>query len=502
MFQISDQPINRDLAIQALQNVKAGGLVVFEGWVRDHNEGKPVTSLEYQVYTALAQKEGDRILQEARHRFNLHSVFCVHRSGHLRLGDIAVWVGAVASHRDDAFKASRFIIDQIKHRLPIWKKEHYQNQAPEWVFCKDHHTHVHFQEKDYYQKQVKLTNQSVLKNSRVLVVGAGGLGCPALMSLAAAGVGHLKIVDFDQIEISNIHRQALYSPGLVGEKKALIAQKRLIEMNPFIEVTAEVTHVNIGNVMSLLHSSDLVLDCTDNMRTKFLLHDACFQLQIPLIQASVFQFEGQVRTFIPGSEAGCWRCSVAQTPDDSLLGNCNDFGVLSSTVGVLGNLQASEALFLLQNQTNNTLHETFFMDLKSLRSLRLKNRAKDNCLCCQGLLPLEVESAEVLPQDLGPDYQLLDIRNSPDEVLHSHLTSHLNSLQKVAVLCHRGVRSLRLVQRLRAQGHVNFFSVSGGFAALAQHPLTNAALPNGPLPNVPLANLGKQFAIHSSESRH
>src|SRR4051812_14739088 len=118
MFSLSDENLKRDDLYDSLLNDKAGAIVVFEGWVRNHNEGKPVTSLEYQVYPELALKEGKKILDEARQKFNLHDVKSVHRQGHLKLGDIAIWIGATASHRDDAFKATRYIIDEIKHRLP------------------------------------------------------------------------------------------------------------------------------------------------------------------------------------------------------------------------------------------------------------------------------------------------------------------------------------------------------------------------------------------------
>src|SRR5690606_29026806 len=131
MFSISTETLNRDDLHLALSNDKAGAIVVFEGWVRNHNEGKKVKSLEYQIYHELAQKEGEKILSAAKSKFNLHDIKAVHREGHLSLGEIAVWIGATASHRDDAFKATRFVIDEIKHRLPVWKKEHYLDQNPE-----------------------------------------------------------------------------------------------------------------------------------------------------------------------------------------------------------------------------------------------------------------------------------------------------------------------------------------------------------------------------------
>lgn len=135
MFSICDTALDRDALMEFLRDDRAGAMVVFEGWVRDHNDGKKVSSLEYQVYEELALKEGLKILEEAKKKFSLHQIAGAHRQGHLKLGEVAVWVGAVASHRDEAFQAARYVIDEIKRRLPVWKKEHYAEQKPEWVYC-------------------------------------------------------------------------------------------------------------------------------------------------------------------------------------------------------------------------------------------------------------------------------------------------------------------------------------------------------------------------------
>lgn len=448
MFSISDQTLNRDELHTTLADAKAGAIVVFEGWVRNHNEGKQVSSLEYQVYKELALKEGTKILNEAKEKFNLHHVMSVHREGHLKLGDIAIWIGATASHRDDAFKATRYVIDEIKHRLPVWKKEHYVNEKPEWVFCRHHHHHVHFTEADYYQKQAKLTDQTKLKAARVLVVGAGGLGCPALINLATAGVGFIRIVDFDAISVSNIHRQFLYAPNLVGEKKAVVAKSRLLELNPFIQVEALVA----GFSSEHLSNIDLVLDCTDNMSTKYFIHDACFKFGIPLVSAGVYKHEGQVRTFLPGQ--GCLRCHVGATPDDSLLGNCNDFGVLGATTSVMGSIQASEAIEFLVKGKNATFEATLHLNLKTLTQLKIKNTAKADCPVCQGEVPLVINELEV---DSAHEGQLIDIRNLSDEDI-----KNLNFNGKVILACHRGIRSKKVAESLRAQGHSQVFSLKGG----------------------------------------
>jgi molybdopterin synthase catalytic subunit len=134
-FEITPTPINPTALRLSLANGTAGGFCSFEGWVRDHNEGQKVSSLEYEAYPALANKEGLRILDEARARFDIIDVVAVHRIGHLAIGDIAVWIGVSAAHRDAAFAACRFVIDEIKHRVPIWKREHYVTGPAAWVNC-------------------------------------------------------------------------------------------------------------------------------------------------------------------------------------------------------------------------------------------------------------------------------------------------------------------------------------------------------------------------------
>ena len=447
MFSISSLNLNRELLHETLSNDMSGAIVVFEGWVRDHNEGKKVKSLEYQIYHELALKEGEKILAEAKEKFNLHGLLAIHREGHLALGEIAIWIGATASHRDDAFKATRYVIDEIKHRLPVWKKEHYIDHTPEWVFCRHHHHHVHFHESDYYEKQAKLVSQAKLKNAKVLVVGAGGLGCPALVNLATAGVGHITIVDPDKISISNIHRQFLFAPNLVGEKKAIVAAARLQELNPFIKVDAITTFVKYEHIQH-----DLVIDCTDNMETKYFLHDACHKLRVPLISASVYREEGQIRTYVPGQ--GCLRCLSNVTPDDSLLGNCNDFGVVGATTSMLGSMQASEAIQFLNFGTNASLSHTIYFNFKDLSQMKVKNFKKPGCKVCEGDFELTHSDLEVEKFD-----SILDIRNLSDEEVYAMKPSG------VALCCHRGVRSKKLALNLRAQG-LDVYSLKGGVCSL------------------------------------
>ena len=134
-FRFTQSAIDTEAARHELQNLGAGGYVSFEGWVRDENEGQPVTRLEYEAFQELALKEGDRIVAEAMLRFPVKHALCIHRVGSLQLGEMAVWVGVSSAHRGEAFDACRFIIDEVKHRVPIWKKEHYRSGDSGWVNC-------------------------------------------------------------------------------------------------------------------------------------------------------------------------------------------------------------------------------------------------------------------------------------------------------------------------------------------------------------------------------
>ncbi len=143
MFRLSPTPLNPADLAQALTDERAGACVTFEGWVRSRNDGQSVFALDYEAYPLLAEKEGARIVAEAREKFSVLAAHCVHRTGHLAIGELAVWLGVTAEHRGDAFEACRYLIDEAKARVPIWKKEHYAGGASVWINCATRGDHVH-----------------------------------------------------------------------------------------------------------------------------------------------------------------------------------------------------------------------------------------------------------------------------------------------------------------------------------------------------------------------
>jgi len=309
MFSLSSDPLNVEQLKASTENPECGALVTFEGWVRNHNEGHEVTSLEYEAYDHLALAEGNRILEEAKEKFGLKQAICIHRTGHLAIGEVAVWVGVATPHRAAAFRACRFIIDEVKVRVPIWKKEHYDNGDSGWVNCEECARHGHQPKMDYSRqtvlKEMGEAGQRKLAESRVLVVGAGGLGCPVLAYLAGAGVGHIGIVEHDQLEASNLHRQFLYSPDRSGEPKAALASEWLKQFNPELSIESHATrfqNLDVGQ----LSGYDIIVECTDCMDSKRLVNRAALKAKVPVVFASIYQFEGQVQVVTSGSS--CLEC--------------------------------------------------------------------------------------------------------------------------------------------------------------------------------------------------
>lgn len=203
-------------------------------------------------------------------------------------------------------------------------------------------------EKQYYDRQFSLAGlgaegQLRLKNASILVIGAGGLGCPALLYLAAAGVGKLGIIDFDKVEISNLHRQVLFNILDVGKSKSKVAAEKLILLNPSIQVEAYDEALTTDNVLRLMADYDLVIDGSDNFPTRYLVNDACVLLGKPWVFGAIFRYEGQVSVF-NYEEGPTYRCLYPDPPGAGEIPNCEEAGVLGVLPGVIGTLMATEAI--------------------------------------------------------------------------------------------------------------------------------------------------------------
>jgi adenylyltransferase/sulfurtransferase len=188
------------------------------------------------------------------------------------------------------------------------------------------------------------SGQAKLRASRVLIVGAGGLGCPLVLYLAAAGVGHITIMDDDVVELSNLQRQVAHHTDGVGRNKAHSAAEAALAINPTITAIAVVERLGAHNAAALVGAHDVVCDGTDNFRSRFLLADACALGRRTLVSAAVLRFEGQLSVFKPHAGGPCYRCLYPQAPPDGLVPSCSEAGVLGAVTGVMGTLQATEVI--------------------------------------------------------------------------------------------------------------------------------------------------------------
>jgi molybdopterin/thiamine biosynthesis adenylyltransferase/molybdopterin synthase catalytic subunit/rhodanese-related sulfurtransferase len=503
-FRFSEVALDVDALQRELRDDTCGGFAAFEGWVRNHNEGHAVTRLEYEAFAELAEKEGARIVDDAIARFGVTRAACVHRIGSLGIGDVAVWVGVSAAHRDEAFRACRFIIDEVKHRVPIWKKEHYVNGDSGWVNCErcathghTHHDHPHAHEhapaptrSPDYSRQIALrevgdAGQRKLRAASVLVVGAGGLGVPVLQYLAGAGVGRVGIADGDRLEPSNLHRQTWYSLADCGREKAALAAERVRALNPDVRVEPHATRVTADNVATLAAGHDLVVDCSDNFATKFLLNDHALRAGKPVLFASVYQYEGQLQFVRGDAESPCLRC-VWPHARDGLVGNCAEAGVLGPVPGVFGSLQALEAIKFLLGLPGLG-DDLLLFDLVTLSTQRLRARREPGCAAhapreTPGVAPadpLEIEF-DSLADARNAGFTIVDVRDArerdtePLPVPSLHLpmprllagAASLESAARYLFVCASGKRSAAAADLIRSQGVRDARSLVGGVQRL------------------------------------
>jgi adenylyltransferase/sulfurtransferase len=223
--------------------------------------------------------------------------------------------------------------------------------------------------------------QQRILESKVLVIGAGGLGSPASFYLAAAGVGRIGIVDSDTVELSNLQRQILHSTGDLGRPKALSAKERLEALNPDVEVLPYADRLTSDNILATVGEYDLVLDGSDNFATRYLVNDACVLLDKPLVHAGVFRFEGQITTILP-RRGPCYRCLYPEPPPPGIVPSCQEAGILGAVAGVLGVLQATEALKLLLGRGEPLCGRLLIYNALDLEFREVKVRRSADCAVC------------------------------------------------------------------------------------------------------------------------
>jgi molybdopterin/thiamine biosynthesis adenylyltransferase/rhodanese-related sulfurtransferase/molybdopterin converting factor small subunit len=352
--------------------------------------------------------------------------------------------------------------------------------------------------------EIGTAGQKRLKAARVLMIGAGGLGSPLGLYLAAAGVGRLGLVEFDTVDESNLHRQVLYGRKDVGRPKVQAAVERLQGVNPHIELVPHEVRLDSGNALDLFKDYDVVVDGTDNFPTRYLVNDACVMTGKPNVYGSIFRFEGQVSIFW-GAQGPCYRCLFPEPPPPGLVPSCAEGGVLGVLPGIIGSLQANEVIKLIAGVGDPLIGRLVLFDALKMRFRELKLRKDPSCPVCSANpaqrelidynqfcgIPSQPEQVEAdfevsvlqLKEmlDEGRGVKVLDVR-SPQEYQIARLPgSQLIPLQELrdrlgeldpadtlVVHCHHGGRSAQAVRLLREMGFARASNLAGGIHAWSQ----------------------------------
>ena len=345
---------------------------------------------------------------------------------------------------------------------------------------------------------VGIDGQRKLKAGRILLIGAGGLGSPLALYLAAAGVGTLGLVDFDVVDVSNLHRQVLHGTKDVGRPKLESARERIRDVNPYVHVEPYETRLTSENALDIMRDYDVVIDGTDNFATRYLTNDACVLLGKPNVYGSIFRFEGQASVFAL-EEGPCYRCLFPEPPPPGLVPSCAEGGVLGVLPGLVGTIQATEGIKLLLGAGEPLVGRLLLIDALSMRFRTVRLRKDPNCPACGtheitelidydqfcGVAPETTVSTneipEITPTELvarlrrGDSIDLLDVRE-PHELNIASIPNvrliplgtlpetlpTLDSSRETVVICRTGSRSGRAVRQLQAAGFRRVWNLAGG----------------------------------------
>jgi len=332
-------------------------------------------------------------------------------------------------------------------------------------------------------QEIGKVGQEKLKSAKVLVAGCGGLGCPVLLYLAAAGIGNLGLVDFDTVSESNLQRQILYSAEDIGKSKVAVAKQKLEKQNPFINVNAYNLKLDKTNVLDLLNNYDIIVDGTDNFSSRYLLNDACVMLGKPLVSGSVFKFEGQVTVF-NFQDGPTYRCLYPEPPAPGEMPSCNDIGVVGVIPGIIGLLQANEVIKIMIGAGEILSGKLLTIDALSMQfnlfsfETDSKNKTIETLKEYDELCGLNIK--EITKDELQQmierkvNFQLIDVRE-PDEYKEKNiggeliplktLTDNIHRFSKdktIIVHCRSGERSKKAIQILLQNGFQNVYNLKNG----------------------------------------
>ena len=352
--------------------------------------------------------------------------------------------------------------------------------------------------------EVGVEGQEKINAAKVLLIGAGGLGSPSALYLAASGVGNITIIDPDVVDLSNLQRQIIHDTNSVGVPKVESAKKRIAEVNPNVRVTAIMDTINNSNVRQLVREHDIVVDGTDNFETRYMVNDACIFEKKLNVYGSIFRFDGQATVF--GAPDGpCYRCLYPEAPPPGMVPSCAEGGVLGILPGIIGVMQATEAIKLIIGKGKPLVGRLLLYDALEMKFRELKIRKDPSCPVCSAhptitelqdyayfcgigaedgasSTPMEAMTASQLKQtlDSGRKVTLLDVRE-PQEYQITHLEgakliplndlpsrmNELDTADDIVVYCHHGMRSAKAINLLKKVGFEKLTNLAGGIDAWA-----------------------------------
>ncbi|WP_107706179.1 adenylyltransferase/sulfurtransferase MoeZ [Nocardioides allogilvus] len=358
---------------------------------------------------------------------------------------------------------------------------------------------------------VGMTGQKRLKNAKVLVIGAGGLGSPALLYLAAAGVGTLGIAEFDTVDESNLQRQVIHGVSDIDKPKGQSAKESIAEINPYVEVILHPERLDNDNVLEVFKGYDLIVDGTDNFATRYMVNDAAYFLKIPYVWGSIYRFDGQASVFAPmlGEDLPCYRCLYPEPPPPGMVPSCAEGGVLGVLCASIGAIQVNEAIKLLTGIGDPIAGKLMIYDALEMEYRKLKVRKDPNCVLCgenatvSELIDYDAfcgavsdEAAEAAAgstisvtqlehmlkerENGERDFVLVDVREPNEyeinkipgsvlipkgEFLNGNALSQLPSDKQIVMHCKSGVRSAETLAIVKGAGYADAVHVGGGVVA-------------------------------------
>lgn len=358
---------------------------------------------------------------------------------------------------------------------------------------------------------VGMSGQKRLKNAKVLVIGAGGLGSPALLYLAAAGVHTLGIAEFDEVDESNLQRQIIHGQSDIGKSKAQSAKESIAETNPYVDVIVHEVRLDNDNVMDIFRGYDLIVDGTDNFATRYMVNDAAYFLGIPYVWGSIYRFDGQASVFAPtmADDAPCYRCLYPEPPPPGMVPSCAEGGVLGVLCAAIGSIQVNEAIKVLTGIGDPAIGKLVIYDALELEWRKLKVRKDPNCALCgenptvTGLIDYDAfcgaisdEAADAAAgstisvtqlehmlkerEEGTRDFVLVDVREPNEfeinripgsvlipkgDFLNGSALEQLPSDKQVVMHCKSGVRSAETLAIVKGAGYSDAVHVGGGVVA-------------------------------------